>query len=362
MDRNDRRRPTHVNEFLAEEKNRHSVRRSYAGQSHKQTKSKQMPVWKMIVLDLLAIGVGLNVFALFHHVIPYDENIREQLPAPSAVASSQPTQSADSTQQPEQTTGSEATGSFRQKFADKFTDGEPEVTATSYKGKNCNVTITAVQENDIAYTVADIYVSDIKYLKTAFANGEYKRNQSAWTLDMAKENNAVAAISGDYCGIRDKGIIVRNGVLYRETPFEDACVLYYDGRMETYSPDELTVDMLKEEGAWQAWAFGPMLLKDGKSMKTEEFNSTVRIKNPRSAIGYYEPGHYCFVVVDGRQPGYSDGMTLEELSALFEELGCKTAYNLDGGQSASMAFGDEIVSKPYDGGRRVSDIVLIADE
>ena len=63
---------------------------------------------------------------------------------------------------------------------------------------------------------------------------------------------------------------------------------------------------------------------------------TARVQglNPRSAVGYYEPGHYCFVVIDGRQPGYSKGATLMQLAQLFESLGCKEAYNLDGGKSA----------------------------
>jgi exopolysaccharide biosynthesis protein len=53
---------------------------------------------------------------------------------------------------------------------------------------------------------------------------------------------------------------------------------------------------------WQIFYFGPMLLdEEGHAMK--KFNSDVNPVNPRSVIGYYEPGHYCFLVVDGRQPG-----------------------------------------------------------
>ena len=39
--------------------------------------------------------------------------------------------------------------------------------------------------------------------------------------------------------------------------------------------------------------------EDGKAKTT--FTSDVKPKNPRSVIGYYEPGHYCFVQVDGRK-------------------------------------------------------------
>jgi exopolysaccharide biosynthesis protein len=93
-----------------------------------------------------------------------------------------------------------------------------------------------------------------------------------------------------------------------------------------------------------------------------QFNSKVNPENPRTAIGYYEPGHYCFVVVDGRQDGYSDGLTLAELSQLFHDLGCQTAYNLDGGQSSMMVFQDSLVNQPYKGGRNSSDIVYLTDQ
>ena len=68
--------------------------------------------------------------------------------------------------------------------------------------------------------------------------------------------------------------------------------------------------------------------------------------NPRTAIGYYEPGHYCFVVAGGRgeQPY---GVTLSALSRFMKSLDCKSAYNLDGGRSSIMVFGDEIVNEIY---------------
>jgi exopolysaccharide biosynthesis protein len=94
----------------------------------------------------------------------------------------------------------------------------------------------------------------------------------------------------------------------------------------------------------------------------EEFNSSVNPSNPRTAVGYYEPGHYCFVVVDGRQPGYSDGYSTKELSELMFSLGCTVAYNMDGGKSSEMAFNGAFYNKPYHGGRGTSDILYIADE
>ncbi len=153
--------------------------------------------------------------------------------------------------------------------------------------------------------------------------------------------------------------MVRNGVLYRQTPFDDVCVINNDGSMQTFTADEFDIEDITQNGAWQVWSFGPMLLRDGVAM--DEFNSSVNPTNPRTAIGYVEPGHYMFVVVDGRQDGYSEGMTLQELSSLMESLGCVEAYNLDGGQTTSMVFNGEEINSPYEGGRDLSDIVYIGE-
>ena len=110
------------------------------------------------------------------------------------------------------------------------------------------------------------------------------------------------------------------------------------------------------------WKFGPKLLDaDGVPMTTFNTSSPIKWENPRSAIGYYEPGHYCFVVVDGRQDGYSRGLKIEELAKLFADLGCKAAYNLDGGASAVMTFNDAIYSRPSNGGRALGDALLIKE-
>ena len=92
-----------------------------------------------------------------------------------------------------------------------------------------------------------------------------------------------------------------------------------------------------------------------------EFNSNVVRANPRTAIGYYEPGHYCFIVVDGRQTGYSEGLSMEDLSQLMYDLGCKVAYNFDGGQTSMMVFDGKVVNKPYKDGRSCSDIVYVGE-
>lgn len=223
--------------------------------------------------------------------------------------------------------------------------------------------IQRVEENGVVYFVTDIYVNSIDNLRAGLAKDKFGQGLRESVQSMSQRLNAIVAINGDYYGNRTVGPVVRNGILYRESPFEDACVLYSDGVMETYAAEELDMEAAKRRGAYQIWSFGPRLLDgNGKAFASnDDFVSTVKGANPRSAIGYYEPGHYCTVLVEGRQAGYSKGMSMVQLSRLFESLGCKAAYNFDGGQSSVMAFMGEVYNQPAGGGRSNSDMFYVAE-
>ncbi len=67
------------------------------------------------------------------------------------------------------------------------------------------------------------------------------------------------------------------------------------------------------------------------------------------------------VVVDGRDTGYSTGVTMTGLAEIMASLGATTAYNLDGGGSSEMWFDGEVVNQPSNGGERAtSDILYLA--
>ncbi len=334
-------------------------------------KKKRMSVGATIALDVLAIILGLNVFALFHHVLPHYGILRgeESEPVVLVTLAPQPTPepTAAPAEEPEETPPEETpepvrvySGRWGEKFADKFTDGEVIQTENSYQSANVNVSYQRIEENDVIYFVADVYVSDLGYLRSGFANGKY--NGGFQMIDeIARQENAVVALSGDHYAGRGEGLVVRNGVLYRETRFQDVCVLLSDGTMVTLTNAELDMDDLKAAAPWQVWAFGPELLDDEGHALTS-FNSIVLPNNPRAAIGYVEPGHYYLVEVEGTRTGYysgSRGMKMYELANLFESLGCKSAYNLDGGQSVGLAWMGELVSFRYD--RSIPDIIYVAD-
>lgn len=306
-------------------------------------KTKRLPLWAVFLIDAALIGLGLLLFSFFHHVRPVILNQSGYGSPDSGVF-------AD----------------FSEKFADRFTSGEIVSGEGTYKSANISVTLTEHRtENSagepVCWFEADVYVRNVGFLRTAFAGGVFARGVSDTVPAMANENGAVIAVNGDYYGVRDKGRVIRNGIVYRDTLCYQVCALYADGTMETYRAGEFDVDRAIRGGVWQAWDFGPELLDNG-GKAFEEFKTGIAGKNPRCAIGYYEPGHYCMILVDGRQNGYSAGLTLKELADLFERMGCVRAYNLDGGMSANMAFGGKLVNRPAGGGRTVSDIFFVSDE
>lgn len=206
--------------------------------------------------------------------------------------------------------------------------------------------------------VADIHLKDPSRIQTLFAMDKVGRNYREYTHEMAVRSQAIVAINGDYYGYRDTGIIVRNGVLYRNEPVNEGLAIYRDGRMDVFDENDFDVEAALADGLLHTYAFGPGLVMDGE--KPEAYRSPVSKSNPRTAVGMRAPGEYVFVVVDGRERGYSGGMTMDELGQFMLDLGCTEAYNFDGGATSEMCFMGEVVNKPSNGGRETSDILYIA--
>ena len=220
-------------------------------------------------------------------------------------------------------------------------------TGTTYSDDNIQITLTEYRENDTTVYVADVVLSSPEYLQTAFAQSSYGRNVTEKTSEMAQDAGAILAINGDYYGAQEKGYVIRDGVLYRDTAKTDQqdLVIYEDGTMKIISEDEVTAEELLEEGA-----------------KSDEVGKAMA-SNPRTAIGMIDDLHYVFVVSDGRTEE-SEGLSLLELAEFMDSLGVKTAYNLDGGGSSTMYFNGEVINQPTTNGksiqeRSVSDIVYI---
>lgn len=331
---------------------------------------------RVILIDLVVLGIFLGTFAYvyFLRVPEYEPRVLSSptQAEPSATPDLSAAVSASVSPVEETATPEPAvdTGLLGGKYADKFTAGDVQQTDTSYKSADVSVEVSQItagtEDRPVVYYLADIYVKDITSFRTAVAfdykdQNEGSRKNVMATLQLSQIVNAVVAISGDNFTYHDS-VAVRDGVEWDNTlpVYGDICVLYYDGTMETYPQTirRADVDAIYAKEPYQIWTFGPELLVDGQVPKS--FSNPKA--NPLSAIGYYEPGHYCFILVDGRQKGYSWGMTYSELAQVFYDLGCKAAFNLDGGDTAVMTFNGAWRSQPQDQApRETSDILYIGE-
>ena len=114
-----------------------------------------------------------------------------------------------------------------------------------YSDSNTSITLKQYRAYDSDIYVADVTVSDVSVLKTALANNTYGRNITDTTSNMAKENNSILAINGDYYGARQAGYVIRNGNLYRNTSGDrDALVITKTGEFEFVSENETSAEEL----------------------------------------------------------------------------------------------------------------------
>ena len=223
--------------------------------------------------------------------------------------------------------------------------------------------------NRVTYFVADVVIADAVQLRSAFAENSFGRNIIANTSEIARQNEAVFAINGDYYGFRGDGIIIRNGVIYRDEPARTGLAFYRDGTIRIYDETQTSAQELLDAGVWNTLSFGPALVGDGVvisntnrvSVDSNIGNHSIQGNNPRTGVGMISANHFVFIVVDGRSKGYSRGVSLEEFAQIFEELGCTDAYNLDGGGSSTMVFQGQVVNNPLGKNRErgTSDILFI---
>lgn len=176
------------------------------------------------------------------------------------------------------------------------------------------------------------------------------------TSNIAKMNGAVAAINGG--GFHDPngtgtgrlpyGFILHDGeyIIGKDVgPDEDVDFvgLSKAGNLIAGNYDKTE---LGDMNAMEGITFGPPLIVDGKKMITEGDGGWG--VGPRTAIGQRKDGTVLFLVIDGRQPGYSLGATLRDVQDVLYEKGAYIAANLDGGSSSTLYLNGKVVNKPAD--------------
>lgn len=129
------------------------------------------------------------------------------------------------------------------------------------------------------------------------------------------------------------------------------------------SDDRLVVGDVKDWDKYDIRAgiqFGPVLIADGKAAITGSGGYGIQ---PRTAIGQREDGVMIFLVIDGRQIGWSLGCTMEDLIDILTKYGAVNAACCDGGSSSVLAYKGEVINKNSslnpDYGRRLPNAFLV---
>ena len=108
------------------------------------------------------------------------------------------------------------------------------------------------------------------------------------------------------------------------------------------------------EPVLQAVGGNPLLVRAGEVVGAD------KVRHPRTAAGFNDR-EIILVTVDGRQPGWSVGMTMSELAALMQRLGCIEAVNLDGGGSTTAWVRGRVINQPSGGRQRsIANALLLA--
>ena len=345
---------------------------------YRKKQRKSPALWRLLLGQVLLTGLVLCIFALFHHVIPdwkvQQQGIGEPMgtverkkpePTPEPTPSQPAAEGTEEAPAPVPTVDPD---SLAYRFAEHFAS-EPTWDENSYRSPSLSVTITEYANTEayprLTYYVADIYLADVECFRVGFPeDSTYDTGER-----IAEYNRAVLAINGDSMLTQHSGLLIRNGQIYNDTTNAgDLCVLYYDGSIETYSPGTYSSQEILKKEPFHSWQFGPMLL-DESGQPLDEFNISRELQgaHPRTALGYYEPGHYCFVVVDGRKPEHSDGADMRTLAEIMSGLGCRQAYNLDGGASSMMIFNGNTVNQPAKTGakgneRYINDMLILTEQ
>ncbi len=133
-----------------------------------------------------------------------------------------------------------------------------------------------------------------------------------------------------------------------------ALARYNRARIAMLTPHELegmdaVVSGLRETGG----RTGGLLVEHGSTAGATALPRPLE-RHPRTAAGLTADGRtLLLVVIDGRQPGWSIGLTLPELADLMIQFGAESAVNLDGGGSSSFIFappgGPQVTNRPSDG-------------
>ncbi|MBQ6719722.1 MAG: phosphodiester glycosidase family protein [Oscillospiraceae bacterium] len=212
------------------------------------------------------------------------------------------------------------------------------------------------------YTFSEVKIAHPSQFRRFLSGGEYGSGLLYTTTEMAESVNAVAAASGDYYSYRGFGNVIYNGEVKRSGDrLLDTCYIDANGDLLfSYVGDVMKKAELEqfvaENNIRFSLAFGPVMIRDGQVTAKYSYNiGETADRYSRAALCQHGPLHYIMVAANRR------GMPVKTFAEYLQGRGIHTAYALDGGQTASIVTGGELMNDvDYGGERDISDIIYFA--
>ena len=229
----------------------------------------------------------------------------------------------------------------------------------THNGTNSQIMIFKLNNEDLRGYMAKIKLKTTKALRVTL-NPDDKINGET-TSDAAERKGAIFAVNGGgfATGTVDgvSKLLPLGNAMIEGKLVGDFIPSWNDIAFAGFSKNNKLVggvyceeDELWDSGAWQGVSFVPFLIEDWEPLDIP--SKWANAKQPRTVLGQYPNGDIFFIVVDGRQSNWSNGITLEEMQILLLRLGVMEAFNLDGGGSSVMYYDGKILNKPSDGTER----------
>ena len=217
------------------------------------------------------------------------------------------------------------------------------------------------------YTFSEVKVSHPSQFRRHLAGGVYGSDMQYLTPDMAERVNAVVACSGDFYRFRDFGAVVYQGEAKRvEGTYAETCYIDRNGDMHfTRGGEVLTVAdvqaFVDEKDIWFSLAFGPILVENYEIVPHTWYGvGEINERYARAALCQMDSLHYIVATANTTGPHQSIP-TVAQFANNIAATGCRMAYCLDGGQTATIVMNNELVNRPVFGQqRKISDIIYFA--
>lgn len=230
-------------------------------------------------------------------------------------------------------------------FTPGMTPNPDAYTEEGYQDDSITVALETVEDEGVVWRIARVNIADASQLRTGIAGSKVTSSKTSLVSSMAQKYNAVIAISGDYFANDPAktsfeyrmGQKIRN----KSNKKKDILIIDENGDFHTFvksDPDKMAAFNGSDHTIVNAFTFGPALVSEGNLLTCDtEYGYNPNGKEPRMAIGQTGPLSYVLVLAEGRNKD-SEGVNHQELADFMFDLGCIEAFNLDGGNTATMVF------------------------